>query len=76
MSGEDEDESQGDHFHLVYRFVLENFSELRTLSGEHHVACLGITVIYLSLRADFVCETLTCQNQSLTQVVWVSRFAR
>lgn len=75
MSGEDEMRAQKITFILCIELSLKT-SLNSVLSGEHHVACLGISVIYLSLHADFVCETLTCRNQSLTQVVWVSRFAR
>lgn len=57
----------------MYGVVLENFSEL---SGEHRVARLGISLIYLSLRADFANDAPTCQNQSSTPWLRVSRFAR
>lgn len=75
MSGEDEMRAQKITFILCIELSLKTALN-SVLSGEHRVACLGITVIYLSLCADSVCATMTCQNQSLTQVVRVSRFAR
>lgn len=72
MSGEDEMRAQKITFILCMELSLKTSLN----SGEHRVACLGVSVIYLSLRADFAGETLTCQNQSLTRLVWVSRFTR
>lgn len=64
MSGGDEMGAQKITFILCIELSLKT-SLNSALSGEHRVACLGITAIYLSPRADLVRETLTCQNQSL-----------
>lgn len=61
MSVEDEMSAQKIIFILCIELSLKT-SLNSVLSGEHHVACLGITVIYLSLSDDFFCETLTYQK--------------
>lgn len=66
MSSEDEMRAQKITFILCVELSLKTYLN-SVLSGDHHVACLGISVI-----GGFVCETPTCQNQHSTQVVWVS----
>lgn len=71
---EQEDEMRAQEITFILCVELSLKTRLNSvLSGDHHVACLGI---YLSPHAGFACETLTCQNQHLTQAVWVSSFTR
>lgn len=58
MSGEDVMRAQKITFILCMELSLK--TSLNSVpSGEHRVACLGISLIYLSLRANFVRLSVT-----------------